>query len=782
MRTRKWKGIFSALLSLAIAVSACGATVFAQGEGPVSPPPKAAGEMALGQEQKRAASGATVYIDGARGSDSNSGADAANAVKTLEKAQELAGEGGTILLGGKVALNDGQAHTLGGKVVLRRAAGYQGAMIEVAASTLTIEDATVDGNKSEVPSATGSLVLVAGGGSLAIGPNARLIDNARRGVELSGTKTEKARATMSGGEVSGNEGSGVVLAWGGEFRMSGGTVCDNQSFEQGAGVAVLREGAAFYMSGGSVENNTGTSGGGGIGNSDGYVELTGGTVCNNSAPWGGGVGTFGVGTTVLDGGTITGNRADGNGAGAYLEGFDTEIGATGDRCRFIVKSGSITGNSTEGGNGGGIYAWAWERPTIIEIQGGTIADNTANSGEAIGISGDGGYECARLQVSGSPTISGVVNMWDDVFETVKIEVVDTFSPTQPVVLDDNMWVDLRTVVTYEEGLTPDVAQFECVGKIWGIIQNGQDLKRIRLAVVDFWVYTTERYEAIYILPGTVIDPADIPPEAVTKAGYHVVGWERRDVDSGLPIGNWNMKDPVSEHLLLHPIWKLDAPAVSLSADKETVHVKGGEATLTATVSPHEAPHVSYRWQWYKDGEIIADATVPQLDIQEAGEYKVVVIADDGKGLSDPAEATISIAEEGHIYEGWLSDATHHWQACEICGEEAHGAAHNFGEWVIRKEATTEETGRREHSCTVCGYAEEEEIPLVEKEPSGEEEPPVDEAPSGGEEPPVKEEQPGEGGPSDAPQTGDVGGLACAVLASALGLTATVLLVRRRARR
>ncbi len=767
LRTGKLRGLFSAFLSLAIAVSACGATAFAQGEEPVSPAPKAAGEANLDAGPERAAGGATVYIDGVRGSDGNSGADAANPVKTLEKAQELAGEGGTILLGGKVALNDGQAHTLGGKVALRRAAGYQGVMIEVDAATLTIEDATVDGNKGEAPSATGSLVLVTGGGALAIGPNARLVDNARRGVELSGTKAERATATMSGGEVSGNEGSGVVLAWGGEFRMTGGTICDNQSFEQGAGVAVIREGAAFYMSGGSVENNTGTSGGGGIGNSDGYVELTGGTVRNNSAPWGGGIGTFGVGTTVLDGGAITGNRADGNGAGAYLEGFDTGIGATGERCRFIVKSGSITGNTTEGGNGGGIYAWAGERPTIAEIQGGTIAGNAANSGEAIGISGDGEYQCARLQVSGSPTISGVVNMWDDVFETVKVEVVDTFAPTQPVVLDDNMWVNLRTVVSYDEGLAPDVAQFECNGETWGIVQQGQELKRIRLAIVDFWVYTTERYEAIYILPGTVIDPADIPPEAVTKAGYRVVGWERRDVDSGLPIGNWNMGAPVSEHLLLHPIWKLDTPAVSLSANQEVVHIKGDEATLTAAVSPHGAAHVSYRWQWYKDGEIIAGATAPQLSIQAAGEYRVVVIADDGEGLSDPAEAAVSIAEEGHLYKGWLSDPAHHWQTCEICGEEAHGAAHSFGGWVIRKEATTEETGHREHSCTVCDYTEEEEIPLIEKTP---------------EEPSGEEGRPSGEKPSDTPQTGDIGGLTCAVLASALGLTAAAALIRRRARR
>ena len=46
---------------------------------------------------------AAVYLNGERGSDDKTGTDAENAVKTLAKAKELAGEGDTILITGNVS-------------------------------------------------------------------------------------------------------------------------------------------------------------------------------------------------------------------------------------------------------------------------------------------------------------------------------------------------------------------------------------------------------------------------------------------------------------------------------------------------------------------------------------------------------------------------------------------------------------------------------------------------------------------------------------------------------
>ena len=76
-------------------------------------------------------------------------------------------------------------------------------------------------------------------------------------------------------------------------------------------------------------------------------------------------------------------------------------------------------------------------------------------------------------------------------------------------------------------------------------------------------------------------------------------------------------------------------------------------------------------------------------------------------------ALASCSEEEHqhsyIYE---SDATKHRQVCTECGEETRWDAHVWGEWKVTKEATLDEKGLQEHTCTVCGYKGTEEIPML----------------------------------------------------------------------
>ena len=55
--------------------------------------------------------------------------------------------------------------------------------------------------------------------------------------------------------------------------------------------------------------------------------------------------------------------------------------------------------------------------------------------------------------------------------------------------------------------------------------------------------------------------------------------------------------------------------------------------------------------------------------------------------------------------------------CE-CGDtyndsEVDALGHKFGEWVVVKEATEEEKGSKERSCSVCGEKETEEIPTLD---------------------------------------------------------------------
>ena len=48
--------------------------------------------------------------------------------------------------------------------------------------------------------------------------------------------------------------------------------------------------------------------------------------------------------------------------------------------------------------------------------------------------------------------------------------------------------------------------------------------------------------------------------------------------------------------------------------------------------------------------------------------------------------------------------------CNVCGETRTVGDHAYGEWVVVKEATKDEEGKRERVCSACGAAETEAIP------------------------------------------------------------------------
>lgn len=61
--------------------------------------------------------------------------------------------------------------------------------------------------------------------------------------------------------------------------------------------------------------------------------------------------------------------------------------------------------------------------------------------------------------------------------------------------------------------------------------------------------------------------------------------------------------------------------------------------------------------------------------------------------------------------------------CKVCDTVKEGSArtipkvdHTYGEWKTTKEATTEETGLKERTCSVCGKKETSEIPKIETKP------------------------------------------------------------------
>ncbi len=59
-------------------------------------------------------------------------------------------------------------------------------------------------------------------------------------------------------------------------------------------------------------------------------------------------------------------------------------------------------------------------------------------------------------------------------------------------------------------------------------------------------------------------------------------------------------------------------------------------------------------------------------------------------------------DAGHKYETkWSTDSKNHWHKCSVCGDVKDKAAHTASGWIVDKDATELEAGKKHKECTVC---------------------------------------------------------------------------------
>lgn len=509
--------------------------------------------MALAEDGERTLE--AVYVDGVAGDDSKDGTTGANAVKTMDKALELVSDNGTVLISDSVSLVDVGVVTLdcdNRNITFKRAAGNVHHLFVLRGNTeLTLKNVTIDGDGS------GTGISVKNGAALTVEDGTVITNLSTHAIHVNSDPGKPvSRVLMRGGEITnvfntfetGASGT-VFVGEDGVFTMEGGVIKENFQINGGGAVHVLAPVSndtidrlgKFYMNGGVIEENDGGRRSGGAVENYGYCELNGGIIRSNVARWGGGVSTCGVATTVINGTEITGNTCRGNGAGVYVEGFNPNGNPGGlvvGEATVTVNSGSITNNESQSGSGGGIFGYAGEYPTTIEVNGGTISGNSvAGNGAAIAISGNAAYDYAKLELAGSPTIEGDVFMFDDRFSDIKVDVVKAFSPTNPVVLNDTSWTDFRTVAVYANGLVRDMGHFTTVQPVppRDVIPDQKDpqsVLSINKLLVEF--YSDDAFVGkSYVVPGAVIAAGEVPE--VAKEGFALTGWKLGDGTE------WNMQ-------------------------------------------------------------------------------------------------------------------------------------------------------------------------------------------------------------------------------------------------
>jgi hypothetical protein len=283
---------------------------------------------------------------------------------------------------------------------------------------------------------TGTISLSANGSIINIGANQTFVLD---GPALQG-KTANTKAvvdvgsgtfTMKSGTISGNTntgsvqnsnngtqgGGGVYVGTGGTFTMEGGTISGNTA-NYGNGGGVYSKGAVTMKNGVIKENKTtgtytftngdgefvyGYDGGGVYIGDSGTIAMEGGTISGNTTDHGNGGGVYSNGAVTMKNtsvvkdnrttGTYTFTNGDGDetvqgygGGGVYIGGGGT----------IAMEGGTISGNTTDHGNGSGVYVGStWDNGKNVSgtftMEGGTINGNTADYGNGGGVYCEGAF-------------------------------------------------------------------------------------------------------------------------------------------------------------------------------------------------------------------------------------------------------------------------------------------------------------------------------------------------------------------------------------------------------
>ena len=315
-----------------------------------------------------------IYLDQTHGNDANDGLTKDTAVRTLEKANELANANGTrdIFLASVYQVTGTENWDLGGKTIHRYKLG--GYMIELkdASASLTLKDVVIDGAEysvaAENAAETDSIIKAASGGT----------------IELkSGAILENNKAAQFGSGILANNGVKITMEDGAVIRNN-----TNRNYELGGGI-LLGNGSTFTMNGGEISGNT-ANGGGGVAIIGSTMVMNGGKISNNSTYQTSGQGSYGAGVYVADyanasggdilfkpkpasfemnGGKITGNTALDYGGGVLT--FPQQS----QKITIDINNGEISGNQVTKGSGGAIAAFFGV--TELNIKGGTLTGNSA---------------------------------------------------------------------------------------------------------------------------------------------------------------------------------------------------------------------------------------------------------------------------------------------------------------------------------------------------------------------------------------------------------------------
>lgn len=314
-----------------------------------------------------------IYLDGVNGDDTKDGSNTANAVKTFERAKDIATANqaiSTIWVTGTVPVS-GEITLSGTNAILKRDPAFANYMLQTQGDTV-FHDITIDGNKDNVIMSGSIYSLVRVANSTATIQDGTVLQNNEVRHSNIGTGgaliIEAATVNMTGGHIHDNQanwGGAIYLGGNANFNMSGGVIENNHAVSIGSQIAAGGGIASWsaYLNG----TNTTTISGDAIIRHNRSDEMGGGiSLGTNSA-------SNGKDNLVMTGGMIDDNRSGTGGGGIFVQ-----AGFTGCNATATISGGYITNNIMTGtgqGNfafgGGGIYVNGFNN-TVPSFQNGEL--------------------------------------------------------------------------------------------------------------------------------------------------------------------------------------------------------------------------------------------------------------------------------------------------------------------------------------------------------------------------------------------------------------------------
>ena len=578
---------------------------------------------------------------------------------------------------------------------------YPNHAIESEGGVLNIESGNIVANWNGIRALRGCVVNISGGSISNIDTAANNEDSALLlSKDVSTTISGNARLTGYNTAVRSNGGD-ITISENAYLTGKFGVMLFNSPGENTADASHSH----LTMTGGTVEATYGFAlSGNNLMSAMCSAEITGGTLTSTAESTGiywpmEGELTIG-GNAVVEGGTgieakmgtITiKDSATVTGTGEYLEGIP-EGGGSQAEGSAVLASAQMYGASE------GQYIISPD--LTVNITSGTL---TGTNGNAVTVynTEDTEEQTAQINVTGGELIAA------DNKAGVKVIAEKGANETQLVQgTEDNSFVASKSKTKVTVSSDAALAAVDSNGQVSYYADVNDALNANEAAAAD--------PVNIYVLGDSQVDS-----EALKNQNVKLTTAKGVELDVNSDVDGMIVKETVnadgSKTYELVSGSELAAPEVTVAADKTSVHA-GETITLTA-VADHEEQGVTYSYAWYKDGILIAGESTKTLKVTESGIYtvKVTAIKTDGDVTltSEAAEsAGAACTVEPHQYgDQWKNDEEDHWQECQ-CGEKANLAAHEFGQWVVTKEATASEQGSREKVCQVCGYTVTETIPAT----------------------------------------------------------------------